>query len=141
MTGHEQVDYDDGMHPRPASSQTSHCARSCRPQSGIAPIAAHDHGASDRGLLCQLPGPMDIQMGGSSVKGLDPALELADLRRGWGDAYRRTSSADRPWTPGTPPSCGSSSATSTVHDGGGARWAYAAVGRKVVLQGSADVIS
>ena len=90
MTGHKQVDYDDGMDPRPASSQTSHCARSCRPQSGIAPIAAHDHGASDRGLLCQLPGPMDIQMGGSAVKGLHPALELADLRRGWGDAYRIT---------------------------------------------------
>jgi len=90
MTGHEQVDYDDGMHPHPASSQTSHWARSCRPQSGIAPIAAHDHGASDRGPLCQLPGPMDIQMGGPSVKGLDLALELADLRRGWGDAYRIT---------------------------------------------------
>ena len=90
MTGHGQVDYDDGMHPRPASSQTSHRARSCRPQSGIAPIAAHDHGASERGLLCQLPGPMDIQMGGSAVKGLDPALELADLRRGWGAAYRIT---------------------------------------------------
>jgi len=38
---------------------------------------------------------MDIQMGGPSVKGLDLALELADLRRGWGDAYRITWEAGR----------------------------------------------
>jgi len=58
------------------------------------------------------------------MKDFDPAPELADLRRGWATttgspgtataSAPRTSSADRPWMPGTPPACGCSSAPITA---------------------------
>jgi hypothetical protein len=61
-----------------------------RPRSRIPAMAAHDHDASSRSKLCELPDPTGIQTGESSVTAVDPASELADLRLGWGDAYRIT---------------------------------------------------
>ena len=41
-------------------------------------------------MLGQLPARAGTHGGGSVLSAPDPALELADLRRGWGDAYRIT---------------------------------------------------
>lgn len=42
----------------------------------------------DHAMLRPVPGPAGARLGES--QDLDPAQDLADLRRGWGDSYRIT---------------------------------------------------
>ncbi len=67
MTGHRQVGYDAGIHPRPA-----------RPQN---PAAGNE--------------PPDAPTGHAPMTGADPVQELAALRLWWGGAYRITRDAGR----------------------------------------------
>jgi len=90
MTGYEQVGYDAGMHPQPASTQTSPQVRNCRPRSGIPAIVARGHSTERCAVPGELPARAGTHGGGSVTTAPDPAQELAELRRAWGDGYRIT---------------------------------------------------
>jgi hypothetical protein len=70
---HQQADAD----PRPTS----------RPSRPVIALPGH------RAVPGQLP--VRTQRGESPMNDFDPAPELADLRRGWGDDYRITWNSDR----------------------------------------------
>src|ERR1017187_4055570 len=89
----DKLTYDADMYRHLTCSQPSPPPRGCRPQADIPAIVSRDHTAGHRAMPSQVP--TRTQRGESPMKDFDPAPELADLRRGWGDVYRITWNGDR----------------------------------------------